>query len=305
MNDGKVLSHVYDVPFSRCYICYCPPTFMNKFDKWLEHADYNMDHDALSHSIAPLHTNMRVFLHLFNLACKENVPKDKSQARGAEIKQLVANKKKFLQDEFISKMNLRVEFPTPEGGTSTTGGTAKRAFDDPELLATILGLDKVMVKTLGLLLAAIRSFRKINVDEFEKKCNVVKQIYIRDHSNIPMNTKMHQLLEHGPDILRTCVLPPGFTSEEGAEALNKFLRRDRINHARKDSRTHNLLDVFHRRLAMSDPKISKVGMKRRQKMKQKKIDPELQKLFDDQNEYDDDFVSSDEPLESQVESSQE
>lgn len=176
---------------------------------------------------------------------------------------------------------MRVEEPRSGGGTSTTGNVARRAFDNPKLLAEILELDEQMVENLSLLLSALSMHHSINIDEFGKLCDETHSIYVSKYKNIAMNVSLHKLLVHGVDILKLSILPPGYMSEEAAEAKNKYFRLDRQFHARRVSRVANLTDVYKRSMAMSDPKISSLGLEERMKKKKKKIpiSPELRKLI--------------------------
>lgn len=175
---------------------------------------------------------------------------------------------------------MRVEEPRSGGGTSTTGNVARRAFDNPKLLAEILELDEQMVENLSLLLSALSMHHSINIDEFGKLCDETHSIYVSKYKNIAMNVSLHKLLVHGVDILKLSILPPGYMSEEAAEAKNKYFRLDRQFHARRVSRVANLTDVYKRSMAMSDPKISSLGLEERMKKKKKiPISPELQKLI--------------------------
>lgn len=80
-----------------------------------------------------------------------------------------------------------------------------------------------------------------------------------------MSASLHRVLVHGADIIKALPLPPGVMSEEGAEARNKFYKRDRLKHARKISREANLHDLMCRQLISSDPIITQVDIERRLK----------------------------------------
>lgn len=279
MADGKVLSQYYGIHFSRCFICFCPPTYMNKYEQWLTHPDYNMNPDAMLHNFRPLHAMIGICVHLINLSTKRDLLPSKSQARGADADK-AKEYRRVIQQEMIEKMNLRVEFPNPDGGTTTNGNVARRAFENPELFASILKLDEELVKIISLLLTALRSTQGIRQEEFERLCNRAKDIYDSKYKNIPKSSKLHQLLEHGPDILAYSILPPAFYSEEGLESNNKISRDTRTRHARLDTRKHNIQDVFQANMVRTDPVISKFGLYERQKKKKiLNVSPELRKLL--------------------------
>ena len=68
---------------------------------------------------------------------------------------------------------------------------------------------------------------------------------------------------HSAEVVQQCLLPIGMLSEEAAEARHKHVRAFRLQHARKDSRTHNISDVFGRLLITSDPLLSSIGQAHR------------------------------------------
>lgn len=58
-------------------------------------------------------------------------------------------------------------------------------------------------------------------------------------------------------------MPLGFLAENASEARNKFYKKDRIAHARKDSRVHNMIDVYGRAMDSSDPLLSSLCLQNR------------------------------------------
>jgi hypothetical protein len=81
-----------------------------------------------------------------------------------------------------------------------------------------------------------------------------------------MSPTVHTFLIHGPEIVSLVLLPIGQLSEEAQESCNKFIKKYRVDNARKCSRTSNIEDVFKRLLVVSDPLISN-----HRKLPQKKI----------------------------------
>ncbi|CAH0396001.1 unnamed protein product [Bemisia tabaci] len=61
--------------------------------------------------------------------------------------------------------------------------------------------------------------------------------------------------------------------EYAPESRNKVYRNDREHHARKDTRTHNLADVFNRAMESSDPLLSSLGLCERIKKRRHKRFP--------------------------------
>ena len=86
----------------------------------------------------------------------------------------------------------------------------------------------------------------------------------------PMPATIHKVLIHVKEILENSVLPAGYFGEEASEARNKFYKRDREFHAKKNSRINNLEDIFNRAMDTSDPVICSISLqyslKRRHKL---------------------------------------
>jgi hypothetical protein len=254
---------------------------MNYFEKWTTKKDYKFKKEGLKLNFHPLHMMLRVFAYLFSLSCRLLVDKKKSQARGAD--KIISDERKVLmQQRLREKLNIRVEEVRSDGGTSTTGNTVRKCFENTQVLAEILELDFELVDNLGLLLRAIRSHFPINIEEFEVMCHRTKDIIAEKYGNIPMNCSTHILLDHGVDIISNSILPTGYYSEEGPEAKNKEIRKTREMHARKDNRTHNIEDMLKRSWVTSDPVISAVNIKNPAQQKRtitEEIPEKLQKLL--------------------------
>jgi hypothetical protein len=218
---------------------------MNNYAQFLNDKECNFNPKALELGISPLHTSMRIFGFLFNLASKKDMDKTKSQARGAD-KQKKDDRKKELQNKIKEELGVRVEEPRGHGGTSTTGNTVRICFKNYKKFAKCLELDEEMVENFSVLIAAISSKHYLNADEFKKLADRTSEILLRDHSNIFRSVTVHKLLDHGHEYIKNSDMPLGYDSEEPAEASHKRYRYDRLHHARKDCREHTNIDVFHR-----------------------------------------------------------
>ena len=73
----------------------------------------------------------------------------------------------------------------------------------------------------------------------------------------------HKILAHSAQILQASIDPLGCAGGNSSEARNKFYKKDRIEHARKDSREHNIADVFNRAMDSSDSLLSTIYLKNR------------------------------------------
>ncbi len=90
-----------------------------------------------------------------------------------------------------------------------------------------------------------------------------------------MTPTLHRILYHSKDVIDSCPVPIGWTSEEGSEANNKFARDFESNHSRKTSNEDSFLDLFHRLMDISDPVLVKSSTKEKQ---QSDLTPDMRKL---------------------------
>src|SRR5215831_6981961 len=71
-----------------------------------------------------------------------------------------------------------------------------------------------------------------------------------------MPSSVHKLLVHGVDIIKNFDLPVGQLAEDALEARHKEIRRHRLHHTRKSSRSNTNKDLMTALLLTSDPYIS-------------------------------------------------
>ena len=176
-----------------------------------------------------------------------------------ENKLMVTQRKRKIQDAFLDKMGLKVDFPRSSGpGTSNDGNTSRRAFRDAKTFSKITGVCEEFIQRLANILCAINSFQKINVIKFGEYCRDTCRIYLKNYNWYYMPASVHKLLIHGPEVIERFMLPIGMFSEEAQESRNKDNKHCRLNHARKDSRLHTMQDQFRYLLVTSDPLVSTI-----------------------------------------------
>lgn len=180
-------------------------------------------------------------------------------------------------------MNIRIDRPLQGGaGNSNTGNAARQAFSSPELFSEATGVDETLIRRIRTILITISCFKKIDKSKFSNFCLETAKLFIQLYPWYNMPASLHRILIHGADIIESFDVPIGFLSEEGAEARNKLFRNDRLNHARKDSRIHNIEDVINRANESSDPYISEINVQSRLKaLKKLPLPPEVIDLLQD------------------------
>ena len=180
------------------------------------------------------------------------------------MKAIVKQTEARIRRLFWEKLSLIVDCPKSGGsGNSNSGNTARRAFDNPEIFAEITGLDYNLIVRLKNILITLSCKFPVNSALFQDYCHETAKVYMDLYPQFPMTATVHKVLIHGAQIMENSLLPLGYFAEDGPEHENKFYRSDRENHARKDSRIHNLTDVFNRHLESLDPIIASYSLRDR------------------------------------------
>ena len=166
MLDGKIkciLSDVSNNGRANCWICGATPSQMSK-PKGVYH-DFKPSVKGLSLGISPLHSELRAF----DWVCKHAFHQDFKlwSCVGDTNKQLYAERKQQLQDDFQEKLNLRVYMPNPHGGNSNTGLVAKKAFENYDVFSEITKFPLDLLQDLYFMLVALRCGRDIDADSYE------------------------------------------------------------------------------------------------------------------------------------------
>lgn len=279
MIDGKVLSVITNTASTlRCWICKATSKQFNNLTDIKRR--FKPEPGTLMHGMSVLHLWIRAFEHLLHLSYRRDFCE--WQLRGTDRKAKALQRKLELQTAFLEKMNIRVAFPSTKGtGNSNNGNVCRVAFSDPDKLADILQLkEKNFVKRMRVILIALSCQLPLDEELFQEFCMQTAELYVEHYSWFPMPPSIHKVLIHSRDILLASELPVGVLAEDAAESCNKFYRHNRQFHARKDTRSHNLMDVYNRALDWSDPIVASHGMKNRQKFRTRKnLPPEVISLL--------------------------
>lgn len=260
--DGKVLNVLTESKSAQqCPICQAGPKEFRTIRNF-DSPYFEPKTDALKYGLSPLHAWIRSFEFVLKLSYKLDLKK--WQVRGAEEKRIMAEKKQKIQKEFLLQMGLHVDKPKANGsGNTNDGNTARRAFSRTDLLASITGINNDFLKHLHIILIALSSEFEIDAQRFRDYCIKTSEIFFQNYEWYSMSATIHKILVHSSQIIEASVVPVGVLAENASEARNKFYKRDRTGHARKDSRVHNILDMYHRAMDSSDPYISSLCLAER------------------------------------------
>lgn len=158
-------------------------------------------------------------------------------------------------------MGLLVDIPKAGFGNTNDGNTSRRFFVDPDTSSRITGIDVYIIKRFKIILEAISSGHRINVEKFEEYTTDTAKLYVQLYGWHPMSPTLHKILIHGATVISHAIVPISQLSEEAAEARNKHFRLYRQNFSRKCSREACNNDVFKRLLLSSDPFLSSIRPK--------------------------------------------
>ena len=229
---------------------------------------FNLTHEPLSTinilPASPLHSYTCIFrwfnLLVYHLNCKKFTWSPSSK----EIKESMIHVRTIIQEV----TGLRIDQPDPKGGTTSTGGVARKAFsNDSKFIECVVSLVEIefsgILSKLHTLLSAIlrivNSDRRINTEEFGNLCTDTYLLILDAFPWANVTPSLHKLLAHSEEILREMNSGYGLKcfSEEGSEACNKLIRRYRERLARKTSFEDNVVDIFVRLVSESDPVLVK------------------------------------------------
>ena len=166
-----------------------------------------------------------------------------------------------MQQRFWETMSLLVNKPKANSSGSTNdGNTAQCAFSQPELFARITNIDQSLIHNFKITLISLTCQQVLNLEKFERFCFDIAYLYMTKYPWFHMPATTYKVLIHAKQILENSVLPAGYFGEEASEARNKFYKRDREFHSRKNSHINNLDDIFNRAMDTSDPVISTISL---------------------------------------------
>lgn len=254
MIDGKVRNAITNTASAqRCYLCNLTSKNFNNL-QLVEQT--KCDSSKLNFGISSLHAWIRFMEWMLHIAYKLNDGTSKWQARSADEKKAVSDRKEEIQIKFKAALGLNIDMPKQGFGSTNDGNTARRFFEDVALTGKIFNLDEQFIASCKVILQTMSSGFAIHIDKFRAYCLNVAKRYVELYSWYPMPTSVHIVLIHGYAIIEMGALPIGQLSEDAQEARNKDIRRYRESFARKCTREKTMSDVFHRLLASSDPLIT-------------------------------------------------
>lgn len=251
MLDGKVANILSETnSSSKCYICKATPKEMNS-KKVFERIP---DEEQYRFGLSTLHCWIRFFECLLHISYR--LPFKKWQVKGDDLKEIYGKNKKRIQASFKSRLSLTVDKPKPGFGSSNDGNTARTFFANSKVSAEITGLNEELITNFHLILRTLSCDKRVNIDTFGVLLKDTLKLYLEHYDWYYMPSSVHKVLFHSCEVINFFQLPIGMLSEEALEATHKVIRKNRLNHTRKNSRANSNADLLNHLLISSDPLIS-------------------------------------------------
>ena len=225
---------------------------------------FGLTHQPLSDkdivSASPLHTYTCVFrwfmLLVYHLqsGCLHWKPTSK------QIETSMKFTRTFLQE----KTGLKIDQPTSDGGTTSTGNIARQCFlnknDFINWVATLIPSEfrdtiSIVHSNISAILRVYNSSQAVETEILDALCKDTYELIVVTFPWANITPTLHKLLAHCTELIHDCNQGYGLKeySEEAVEACNKLIRKYRDHLARKSSFSLNVRDIFIRLLCQSDP----------------------------------------------------
>ena len=209
---------------------------------------------------SPLHSYLCVFrwfmLIIYHL--------DAGSHKWSPTSPLIQTSMKRVRALLTEKTGYQIDLPSCDGGTTTTGNVARDCFSDKRdffkwATSTISEKDRELVQiihqNLSAILRVFNSSHKIDTTQLSILCNDTYEFIVVNFHWANITPSLHKLLAHSAELIEKYNNGFGLKnfSEEGLEALNKYVRKFREHLARKFSFEMNIKDILVRLTTQSDP----------------------------------------------------
>ena len=144
--------------------------------------------------------------------------------------------------------------------TTNNGPTAKKAFEDPELMADVFKLPSWMIWGIKNHIRALTCMEEIDPNmHYAMGQEWLDKFHGSEWSWNTLTPTVHTLFWHTHEMIKLFPVPIGLLSEEGSEGTNKTFRHDRLHHCRQTGGPKGveiqLTDLLKRSLQRSNLKV--------------------------------------------------
>lgn len=275
MVDGKVCNSLTGTSSSQvCYICGATPK-MNDLEQVIKK---EIDITTYEFGLSTLHAYIRFMECVLHVSYRLKIKKWQVTK---DLKDEVNKRKVKIQQLLRTEIGILVDYPKQGGsGNSNDGNTARRFFQNPNIVSRITGFDCTIIARFSVILQALACGYAINVNAFHTYAFKTAQMFVSTYNWFYMPVTVHKILIHGSAVISAAILPIGQLSEEAQEARNKDFKAFREYHTRKCNRQDTNEDIFLRFMLSSDPVIS--SLRNLPSKRSLCIAPEVIKLLDTQ-----------------------
>jgi hypothetical protein len=271
MIDGKVLNELTKNRSSQsCPICHSTSQEMSR-----SNGDFHPKPGALQYGVSILHFGLPCFDLLCQIGYNQDIKKYNIR-KTEEEKNTIKQRKRKVKADFREKLGLIVDQRRDGGaGNTSDGNVVRKAFSNPSITASILGISEDLVENLSTIWSTLASGYAIDSKKFGKLCKETHEMYFDEKNGTHWHNitpTLHKVLVHGQQLVEYCPLPIGLTNEEAGEGNNKILRHVKLHHTRKTSWLAGMYDLFHRLMDTSDPIILETKNSKKKKIGHKNSD---------------------------------
>ena len=174
MVDGKICNAATGTSSTmRCYLCNLTIKDFNKLELVLQQ---NVNKTSLDFGLSTLHSWIRLFECPLHIAYK--LPVKKWQTRCKEEKELIAKRKKEIQQALKERLGLIIDKLKPGFGNSNDGNTARRFFENSKISAEITNLDLHLIERFHIIMQTISCGYEIDLKKFKEYCLETATVYL-------------------------------------------------------------------------------------------------------------------------------
>ena len=123
------------------------------------------------------------------------------------------------------EIGLLVDTPRAEGsGTSNTGNTARKAFQNESKFAEILGIDPELIHRFHLMLIAVNADSLLDFNSFREYGQLTAEFRVNKYPHFCMSVSLHQLFILSWEAIPYSPLPDSFLEQSQKRKQNSQSR---------------------------------------------------------------------------------
>eukprot|EP00732_Lithocolla_globosa_P002216 Lithocolla_globosa_v1_NODE_1386_length_2616_cov_35.702850.p2 type:complete len:212 gc:universal NODE_1386_length_2616_cov_35.702850:1061-1696(+) len=167
MLDGKAVSNLWDVAMCTCYVCGSNPVDMNNLSFQCSD-DCKINPERLSRCAPLLHFWIRSLVYMWHVGMRSDLRKPKWRMSSDSDKKASEKKRGRMQEEFKAEFGVPIDQVLGKSmGTSNTGNTARKVFENWEKSARIMNVNPELMRRLWVINQAVSCGYALSVERFK------------------------------------------------------------------------------------------------------------------------------------------